>query len=303
MTKLSISRFFLPLVLSLSLLVGCLSSVTEREIQTAVSKTLTAIAIDQQNTTEAPRLVLESTPARPSDIASTDEVIASLVIEDGGTPTSEPLRARNTRTPPKDNQGVIKSASQIVPTLGATISSKELGENLIYNPWFRKPGDPTRSSLDGWSQKTDAGAWSTSLKAHNPSPDEHTGTSARWAFGQGMGGGPGVGGANASLYQVVASDPSHKLLQFQIWWIVLWIEEAKVTIYGGDSADGPWTEVWTPFVTTTPQGAKSAWAQTPLVETRLEKGYSYYKIELYGRYPQQETAGVKYTGVFFTTAP
>ena len=175
--------------------------------------------------------------------------------------------------------------------------------NFIVNPWFRKLDDPTKSGLDGWSQKTDAGAWSHSQKASNPSPDQITGTAARWADGTGMGGGPGVAGANAYLYQIVAANPSDHVLQFQIWWIVLWIEEAKATIYGGNSPSGPWTEVWMPFRTVESQGASTHWAQTAKMELQLDQGYSYYKVELYGKYPVGTTAGVKYTGVFFRVSP
>lgn len=204
--------------------------------------------------------------------------------------------------PPTPTQSVATSTPTRSPSPSST-PPHPFPDNLIVNPWFRKLDDPTKSGLDGWSQETDAGAWSHSQKGSNPSPDQITGTAARWADGSGMGGGPGVAGANSYLYQIVATNPSDHTLQFQIWWIVLWIEEAKVTIYGGDSPDGPWTEVWMPFRTVESQGASTAWAQTPIMNLQLNQGHSYYKVELFGKYPVSTTAGVKYTGVLFRVSP
>jgi hypothetical protein len=139
-----------------------------------------------------------------------------------------------------------------------------------------------------------------SAKDSNPSPDDITDTAARWAEGKGQGGGFGAAGVDAYLYQVVEGHGDE--LAFQTWWVVLYIEQATVTIYGGESASGPWKEVWVPLlVTPETDNNRGQWGQTPLQETRLDREYPFYKVELHGRYPEGRVAGVKYTGVYFTS--
>lgn len=170
--------------------------------------------------------------------------------------------------------------------------------NLVENPWFR---DGNRPSLEGW---TDAAGnnviWSLSQKQSNPSPDQVMGTSARLAFGSGQGGGTGQGGVDAYLYQIVAADPASTHLNFKIHWVTQWIDRATVTIYGGNSADGPWTAVWTPLDINQDTSTGGAWTQTELLDTTIAEGFPFYKIELFGRYPDGRQQGAKYTGVYFS---
>ncbi|RMG97967.1 MAG: hypothetical protein D6706_07855 [Chloroflexi bacterium] len=173
--------------------------------------------------------------------------------------------------------------------------------NLITNPWFRSAQNPNRPGLDGWTDAAGPNTyWSTSQKDSNPSPDNVTGTAARFASGSGQGGGTGQGGVDAFLYQVVAADPNKRLLRFKTHWVTGWIERAGVTIYGSDAPDGPWTAVWTPLEVTQATSSGMVWTETPLLEQVIERGYAYYKVELFGRYPEGRRQGVKFTGVYFS---
>ena len=131
-------------------------------------------------------------------------------------------------------------------------------DNLITNPWFRSASDPTKPGLDGW---TDAAGenkyWSTSQKETNPSPDivvsgicgsrqVYCGTTAR-LHPKKVSGGRAVPGVDAYLSQVVTANSSHRKLKFFMHWVSHRVDLAEVSIYGGDSAHGPWTLAWTPF--------------------------------------------------------
>ena len=170
--------------------------------------------------------------------------------------------------------------------------------NLLQNPWFREGNRP---SLTGWTDEAGSNViWSTSQKQDNPTSDQVLGTSARLAFGSGQGGGTGQAGVDASLYQVVAADPAHTHLQFKTHWVTMWIDRAAVTIYGGNSGDGPWTAVWTPLDINQATSSGGLWTQTELLDITIAQGFPFYKVELFGRYPDGRQQGVKYTGVYFT---
>ncbi len=170
-------------------------------------------------------------------------------------------------------------------------------DNLVQNPWFRSGNQP---SLAGWTDQAGSNViWSLSQKDSNPSPDQVQGTSARLAFGSGQGGGTGQGGVDAYLYQVIPADAALNHLKFKIHWVTGWIDRAAVTIYGGDSADGPWTAVWTPLDINQDTSSGAIWTQTEFLDTTIPAGFPFYKIELYGRYPEGRQQGVKYTGVYF----
>lgn len=170
-------------------------------------------------------------------------------------------------------------------------------DNLVQNPWFRSGNQP---SLAGWTDQAGSNViWSLSQKDSNPSPDQVQGTSARLAFGSGQGGGTGQGGVDAYLYQVVPADAALNHLKFKIHWVTGWIDRAAVTIYGGNSAEGPWTAVWTPLDINQDTSSGAIWTQTEFLDTTIPAGFPFYKIELYGRYPEGRQQGVKYTGVYF----
>jgi hypothetical protein len=197
-------------------------------------------------------------------------------------------------------------------------------DNLIVNPWFRSSSDPTRSSLDGW---TDAAGlnkhWSSSQKESNPSQDlviagvcggkqVYCGTAARLSPTPGQSGGLAEPEVDAYLYQVVSSRKTHQKLKFFAHWVSHRVEVAEVTIYGGDSPNGPWTSLWVPFffeqLTLPPKTVgdrASEWNQTDLVETIIAVGYDFYKIEIHARFPEPRwrigDIGLKITGVYFAT--
>lgn len=194
--------------------------------------------------------------------------------------------------------------------------------NLVINPWFRDQSDSTRAGLDGW---TDAAGrdphWGLSQKSTNPSPDEfisgkcgnvpdYCGTSARLH--------PDTGiplGVDAYLYQVIAADPANRRLHYFAHWVAHAVGIAEVTIYGGVTADGPWTEIWKPFhqeidtVLVPPRGEDQDWlwkemtSWTPPVETVIPRGHPYYKLEIHARLVDEVATGFKITGIYFTTVP
>jgi hypothetical protein len=195
-------------------------------------------------------------------------------------------------------------------------------DNLIQNPWFRQAGNPNDSGLDGW---IDAGGnnkyWSSSQKASNPTANQvvggpcgnqelYCGTAARLDPTPGQSGGVGVAGVDAYLYQVVEADDSDRKLAFFTHWVSHEIEVAEVSIYGGNSADGPWELVWIPFFHTQDrsirpaagQGQEDLWEKTEFVETVLAEGFGFYKVEIHARLPEGNATGFKITGIYFSTA-
>ena len=187
--------------------------------------------------------------------------------------------------------------------------------NLLFNPWFRSISNPTLSSLDGWIDAAGPNKyWSTSQKESNPSPDivesgvcgfekVYCGTGARLSPMPGQSGGIGVPGVDAYLYQVVSSDSSHHKLKFFTHWVSHKIDPAEVTIYGGNSPQGPWTKVWVPFsyVDDKNEGTVDLWTQTEFMEKTINKGYPFYKVEIHARLPGSEGVGFKITGIYFST--
>lgn len=226
--------------------------------------------------------------------------------------------------------------ARVVPVIVALFSARIAfayqvdplpSDNLVYNPWFRDPVELTRSSLAGW---TDAAGedqnWSTSQKLSNPSPDEfiagpcgskpgYCGTSARLNTTPGKSGGIGPVGADAYLYQVIPADKENTHLKYSAYWVAHAIDPAEVTIYGAETPEGPWTEVWRPFYVVLeyeakpPKGEGQDWlwktntASTPPVETTLPRGYPYYKLEIHARLVSVDTSAFKITGIYFTALP
>jgi hypothetical protein len=172
--------------------------------------------------------------------------------------------------------------------------------NLVTNPWFRNGNRP---DLLDWVEESPGGEyWSTSQKDSNPSPDNVVGTSARLANGAGQGGyGSGIGGVDAILSQVITANPAHRQLTFKAHWVTGWINSAIITIYGSDSPNGPWQAVWIPLFVNAENSSHMAWTQTDLLTTVIEQGFGYYKVELFGNYPENTAQGFKVTGVYFTT--
>lgn len=193
--------------------------------------------------------------------------------------------------------GPVLTGVEVTAVLAQTVVDLLPENNLVENPWFRNGNRP---SLEGWTDAAGENAiWSLSQKQSNPSPDEVVGTSARLAFGSGQGGGTGQGGVDSYLYQVIEADPSLTHLQFKIHWVTQWIDQAAVTIYGGNSVNGPWTAVWVPLDVDQSTSSGGAWTQTELLDTTIAEGFPFYKIELFGRYPDGRQQGAKYTGVYF----
>ncbi len=218
---------------------------------------------------------------------------------------------------------IIMALFQVRPVTAFQVTELPPG-NLIQNPWFRSAADPSASALDGW---TDAAGldkyWSSSQKESNPSPDiviagtcghqpVYCGTSARLSDTPGMSGGIGVPGVDTYLYQVVQADPSHTRLKFFMHWVSHLIEPAEMQIFGGNSPNGPWTLVWTPFyheqdeVIFPPPGGsiEDIWEVTGMLEHTISDGFPYYKVQMHGRLPiAPERKGFKFTGVYFSTEP
>lgn len=196
-------------------------------------------------------------------------------------------------------------------------------DNLVFNPWFRMLKDPTRSSLDGW---TDAAGkdkfWSSSQKVSNPTPEiivagvcgrkkVFCGTAARLSPTPGQSGGLAVAEVDSYLYQVVAADPSNRKFKFFTHWVSHRVDVAEVTIYGSGDENGPWEHVWTPFSVQVdkaprPTGNRAdEWIQSDFESTVVTSGYPFYKIEIHVRFPESDQRigdiGFKITGIYFAT--
>ena len=200
-------------------------------------------------------------------------------------------------------------------------------DNLIVNPWFRSASNPVFSGLDGWTVVlVDGVGWSISQKESNPSPDIvqsgvcankpiYCGTGARWAKENNAGDVDAYPNVDAFMYQVVQADPADRKLKYFMHWVIHKVDVVEVKIYGSDAGpDGPWTEVWLAFSAyqdrnpppgSAPGRAGVPWFTTPNLETVLERGYPFYKVELHARYPEsgdgQGEVGVKVTGIYFAT--
>ncbi len=185
-------------------------------------------------------------------------------------------------------------------------------DNLLKNPWFRD--SLNKPSLQDWVDATGPlGHWVASDKPGNPSPDNAVGTSARISVGE-EGGLAATIPVNypAYLYQVVPADPSKKTLKFDMYWVTHTVKPVTVTVYGSNSANGPWTQVWVPFNKTftqayvPPAGSGPANAylwnyysnMTDMVSTTISTGYPYYKLQVYAVLPD-EAGGLKLTGMYF----
>jgi len=116
-------------------------------------------------------------------------------------------------------------------------------------------------------------------------------------------------GVDAALYQIVAADPAKRTLKFDMFWVAHTINPAKVTVFGGDSEKGPWTELWQPFYQVYTQVIRpeskmgnELWryysSTTDLATITLDRGYPFYKVEISGNLPD-EKGGLKITGVYF----
>jgi len=178
------------------------------------------------------------------------------------------------------------AGTQIVSDPPPTMSG-----NLLSNPYFE--GCHNCTDINAW---VNDGHWDISIKAHNPSIND---TAARCTLptvaGSCIGGGP------ANLFQVVQANASDRTLSFSISYI---ISRAKgvVTIYGGGTPNGPWTELWVPW-TGTSGGAPKGWFDSGVQQIVLDSGYSYYKVNLFGQFDPNYNQGIKYTNAFFKVSP
>jgi hypothetical protein len=189
-------------------------------------------------------------------------------------------------------------------------------DNLLQNPWFQDPNDPEEPSLAGWVDETPgSGFWSLSNKPSDPTSGGFTnGAAARVSVGRGDSPKTVEIGEDAYLTQVVSADASKTTLKFFMHWVTHTVKPADVTIFGGNSPSGPWTQVWVPFNQSVseaikpPAGTEAAtylWklytASTPMVQTTLAQGYPYYKLQVHANLPD-EMGGFKFTGVYFAVS-
>jgi hypothetical protein len=184
-------------------------------------------------------------------------------------------------------------------------------DNLVVNPWFRTGSKP---SIDGWSRTPADRGWSPSQKEGNPTPDKLAGTAARVSTGRTVEnrGQNTRAKEDVYLYQVMPADPAKLALKFDMYWVTHTLNPGEVNIYGSDSKDGPWTQLWQPFyqvhtkvVIPASRRGNDLWPHysdlTDLVTTNLAKGYPFYKLEVHANLPDA-SGGFKISGVYFAAA-
>ncbi|MBI4137098.1 carbohydrate binding domain-containing protein [Candidatus Roizmanbacteria bacterium] len=166
-------------------------------------------------------------------------------------------------------------------------------DNLLQNPWFRSNIDPNKPGTDYWTVDE---YWVAVQKPTQPSPDIENGTAVK--IGPVEFHGTGEPGVPGYISQVVSANSNNTTLKFQTWWVAVRHDIFEVQIYGGDTQNGPWTSVWTPFSET---NDPSDWVQTSLFQTTIAQGYPFYKVELMGQFSADNSLGIKVTGVYFAT--
>lgn len=203
------------------------------------------------------------------------------------TKTSAP---RQRAGDPKDNQWKVPPLPE---------------DNLLKNPWFK----------DGLKHWVSDGNWQgETTKWGNPSTDDNAGTSGRISTGRRADSDVGKTvdvRKDAYLYQLVIADPANRTLKFDMYWVAHTLDPGEVNVYGGPSADGPWTHLWRPFhqvhkkAVLPPEGraGNTLWRHysdlTELVTTTLPVGYPFYKVEIHANLPDKN-GGFKFTGMYFT---
>ncbi len=172
--------------------------------------------------------------------------------------------------------------------------------NLIANPWFHEPGNLDLKGNSGWVDVT--GNWSYSQKVSNPGLVE-SGTAARLAdtlSAEVKGQVVSHGGEVGTIYTVVSADPSARLLKFKTHYVSLNIVRAEANVYSGPTEEGPWTQVWTPFLLTPENETRLYWQEMEMIQTSLDSGHPFYKIEFSAEYQANFSWGFKFTGVYFS---
>jgi len=163
--------------------------------------------------------------------------------------------------------------------------------------------------MDSWISDV---KWGATDKDGNPTPDEVLGTAARISTGRGE---SQVGqtvqpGVDTYLYQIIAADPAKRTLKFDMYWVTHTVNPGEVTIFGGESPDGPWNELWKPFyqvhtkaIIPESRRGQDLWKyysdSTDLAVTTLFRGWPYYKLEVHAILPD-ESGGFKTTGIYFS---
>lgn len=210
------------------------------------------------------------------------------------------------------------------------------GSNLVGNPWFRASSGACATSLEQWEGHVynncppDSNActenknlaWSTAQSdfdgSHaNPNPDpDCEGTAGRYADNIGQGGGPGAGGTDAYLFQVVklSSEVTNPEIRFFTHWVTGQVHELfEISVFGSDSENGPWDTLWTPLSIDAAHTAGMAWTNTDVdyscfedwsssdcLRTDVSGAFNHVKIQFYCRYPAEASQGCKFTGVFLS---
>lgn len=217
---------------------------------------------------------------------------------------------------------VVTSAA---PAAATNVVAPLPSDNLIGNPWLTKEvNGQLKLDTSGWVFEGSP-TWGTgNAKPDCPGPAPWgTAYTLRWArnSGQTPEFHPNV---EVRVHTVVASPGAKRSLKFFMHWVMHRMT-LSVHVYGGPSANGPWTHVWVPFQHTQtvdwrppPSAPRSeAWryftslpgkfddwyAPVPQTTT-LAQGYPYYKIELRASYPTPDSTasggvGGKVTGLYF----
>jgi hypothetical protein len=170
--------------------------------------------------------------------------------------------------------------------LPAALQAPTPAGNQLANPCFNGPhnGNPT-----GWSQTA---GWDVSAIKN---PCGTNGTSARIND-------PASSGESAPfrlerLWQVVPGKGGRLVAEIRcVQKVGL---RADVLVYGGPTANGPWTLIWKPF--TLASCTYGAWGPARHAEA-TRSAWPYYRVEMQAMYGAV-MGGVKFTSAYFRSTP
>ena len=167
------------------------------------------------------------------------------------------------------------------------------GLNQLVNPCFEGKHGAAPIS---WQQ---TGGWDVSWKPSNPCSPSHMAARINDAAQSGLSGPD----RDERIWQVVHGQGADLVAEMQCVHHYAYFTD--MNIYGGETVEGPWTLVWTPF-TLADCSQDDRWdGVLRHDETVLTQPWPFYKVEFAAMYPPigpgGDEGGVKFTSAFFAS--